>query len=144
MSRFEDTQPDLMAALASRGYRVTAPRRAIANLVGNKQDGFSVEELGDELPWVGRATVYRTIKIFLEAGVVCKLATLDGSHIYSRCELDHHHHHAMCVECGSVEEFGTASIEGLISVISAGIPGEVVDHRLELFVNCGLCPANAG
>ena len=137
--------PDLLAVLESSGYRATAPRKAIAGLLQEKHDGFTAEAISDELPSVGRATVYRTIKVLLQAGAVCKLALMDGSQLYSLCGVGHHHHHhSVCVECGVVEKFGAASIERLISAISADIPGEVIDHRFELYVNCGLCPATAG
>ena len=136
--------PDLLAVLESGGYRATAPRKAIASLLARKQEGFSAEALSYELPSVGRATVYRTINLFLEAGVVCKLATLNGSHIYSLCGIGHHHHHMVCVECGAVEEFKADSVERLIGEISADIPGEIVAHRLELYVNCHSCPEHVG
>ena len=135
------SHPDLMAILEGRGYKATAPRKAIASFLERNQDGFTAEGLSDELPSVGRATVYRTIKLLLEAGAVCKLAMMDGAQLYSLCGVGHHHHHSVCVECGAVEEFQATSIERLISEISADIPGEIVDHRLELYVNCGLCPA---
>ena len=136
--------PDLMALLEGLGYRATAPRKAIADLLEQKQDGFTAEAISGELPSVGRATVYRTIKLLLKAGAVCKLAMMDGAQLYSLCWVGHHHHHTVCVECGAVEEFRATSIERLINEISVNIPGEIVDHRLELFVNCGLCPATGG
>ena len=143
MYGFRDPRPDLIAALENGGYRVTNPRRAIASLLEQKQEGFSVEALSDELPSVGRATVYRTIKLFHAAGVVCKLAMLNGSHMYSLCGVGHHHHHTVCVECNAVEEFRGDAVERLIRQISEDIPGEIVSHRLELYVNCGLCPATS-
>ena len=135
---------NLMAVLEELGYRATAPRKALAKLLEQKQDGFTVEALSEELPSVGRATVYRTIKLLLEAGVVCKLATIDGSQVYSLCRVGHHHHHSVCIQCGAVEEFRAVAVEQLISAISAEIPGEVIDHRIELYVVCGTCPSDGG
>lgn len=137
---FKPTYQSLMAVLEEQGFRATAPRKAIAGLLEQKQGGFTAEELSEELPWVGRATVYRTIKLFLEAGVICKLPLLEGAHLYLLCGVGHHHH-SVCVECGVVEELRVAAVERLISAVSADIPGEIVDHRLELYVNCGACPA---
>ena len=131
---------ELLAVLEELGYRATAPRKAIAELLEQKQDSFTVEELSEELPSVGRATVFRTIKLLLEAGAVCKLATIDGSQMYSLCRVGHHHHHWVCIQCGAVEEFRAAAVEQLISAISSEIPGEVIDHRVELYVICGSCP----
>ncbi len=130
---------DLMSALREHGYRDTAPRRAIANLLGQKRGSFTIEELGEELPSVGRATLYRTMKLLLEAGVVCKLATMAGARVYSLSRGDRHHHHSVCVECGAVEEFTAAKVERFLNRIGDEIPGEVVDHRLEIYVDCGQC-----
>lgn len=137
-----NSHTNLMAVLEGLGYRATAPRKAIVRLLEQKQDGFTVEELREELPSVGRATVYRTIKLLLEAGAVCKLATIDGSQMYNLCRVGHHHHLSVCIECGAVEEFRSAAVERLISAISAEIPGGVIDHRIELYVVCGLCPSD--
>lgn len=89
-------------------------------------------------------TVFRTVKLLLEAGAVCKLATMDGSQVYSLCGVGHHHHHSVCVQCGVVEEFRVAAVERFISAIGAEIPGEVIDHRIELYVICGSCPFDEG
>ena len=61
---------NLVAVLEELDYRVTAPRKAIAKLLEQKHDSLTVEGLSEELPSVGRATVYRTIKLLLEAGAV--------------------------------------------------------------------------
>ena len=131
---------DLLAVLGELGYRSTAPRKAIAELLEQKQDSFTAEALSEELPSVGRATVFRTIKLLLEAGAICKLATIDGSQMYSLCRVGHHHHHWVCIQCGAVEEFRASAVEQLISAIGSEIPGEVIDHRVELYVICGSCP----
>ena len=131
-----------MAVLEERGYKPTAGRRAIANHLERKSEGFTIEALCKELPSVGRATLYRTIKLFLEVGVVCRVATMDGARIYSLSRIDHHHHHSMCVVCGAVEEFKAANVERMLNSISADFRGEVVDHRFELYVNCGHCPSD--
>ena len=128
-----------MAALTDLGYRDTAPRRAIASIVEQKQGSFTIEALAEELPSIGRATLYRTMKLFLEAGVVCKLATMAGSRVYSLSRVDRHHHHSVCVECGAVEEFLPARIEQFLRRIGDEIPGEIVDHRFEIYVDCGHC-----
>ena len=134
-------QTNLVAVLEGLGYRATAPRKAIARLLEQKHDSFTAEALSEELPSVGRATVYRTIKLLLEAGAVCKLAPVDGHQMYILCRVGHHHHHSVCIQCGAVEEFRAAAVEQLISAISAEIPGEVIDHRIELYLICELCPS---
>ena len=131
---------DLMALLEDRGYRATAPRKAVAKLLEQKQKGFTVEALSEELPSVGKATIYRTIKLFLKEGMVCKFPLMDGAPFYCLARTGDRHHHSICVQCGEVEEFKAATIENLLQDISAEIPGQIVDHRIELYVNCGYCP----
>ena len=77
----------MLAALEDLGYRVTGPRRSIVNILDQKEEGFSAEDICTELPGVGRATVYRTIKLLVEAGVVCRVSLADGAPKYSRKRL---------------------------------------------------------
>ena len=133
-----------MEVLADRGYRATAPRKAIARHLEQKHEGFTVEALSEELPSVGRATVYRTIKLFLEAGVVCRLLMMDGARVYSLARVGHRHHHSVCIQCGEVGEFKAATIDRTLRAIGADIPGQIVDHHIELYVTCYDCPADEG
>ena len=131
----QEQSTNLMAILGERGYRSTVPRRMIANLLEQKSEGFTAQALCDELPSVGRATVFRTLKLFLEVGMLCKLDAIGGAPIYSLCRSGHHHH-SVCVACGAVEEFRLATAERLMRSISRDIPGQVIGHRIEIYVDC--------
>ncbi|MDD9995970.1 MAG: Fur family transcriptional regulator [Dehalococcoidia bacterium] len=133
-----------MAALENRGYKATAPRKAIAKHLEQKHETFTAEALSEELPSVGRATVYRTVKLLLEAGLVCKVPMIDGARVYSLARVGHHHHHSVCVQCGAVGEFKAAIIDRSLRAIAADIPGQVVKHRIELYVTCNDCRADRG
>ncbi len=137
----KQTRPDLLAVLEDRGYRVTEPRRSVVELLDRKEEGFSAEEICGELPDVGRATVYRTIKLLLEAGVICKLALPNGAPKYSLARIEHHHH-TVCVTCGMVSEFRDATIERFLRTIGSDISGEIVGHRMEFYIICQQCAAN--
>ena len=138
MNELQTTRPNLMAVLEDNGYRSTAPRQAIIGLLEGKQGGFTVEEISEALPAVGRATVYRTIKLLLGAGVICKLALADGAPVYSLSRVEHHHH-TVCVKCGAVGEFRAATVERLLRAIGDDIQGEVVGHRIEFYIDCNDC-----
>ena len=127
-----------MAVLEDRGYRATAPRRAIICALEGKHEGFTVEEIGGELPSVGRATIFRTIKLLMEVGVVCRLNLLDGAPRYSLSRIGHHHH-TVCIRCGNVGEFRAATIERFMKTLSSNVSGEIVGHRIELYVICDKC-----
>ena len=131
-------RPDLLAVLEDGGYRITEPRRNVIAALDNKKEGFTAEELCNELPSVGRATVYRTIKLLQRSGVICKLAMPDGAPRYSLARVDHHHH-TVCVRCGTIGEFKHATIERLLRAVSQEVTGEIVGHRLEVFVSCDDC-----
>lgn len=135
-------RPDSLAVLEDRGYRVTGPRRSIISLLDHKEEGFSVEEICNGLPDVGRATVYRTFKLLLEAGVICKLALPDGAPKYSLARVEHHHH-TFCVACGAVGEFRDTTIERLLRTIGEDISGEIVGHRMEFYIVCQECLARS-
>lgn len=135
-------RPDPLAVLEDRGYRVTGPRRSVIGLLDQKEEGFSAEDICSELPDVGRATVYRTIKLLLETGVLCKLALPDGAPKYSLARVEHHHH-TFCVSCGNVGEFRDTTIERLLRTIGADISGELVGHRMEFYIVCRDCLAAA-
>ena len=138
----KQSRPDLLAVLEDRGYRVTEPRRSVVELLDRKEEGFSAEEVCGELPDVGRATVYRTIKLLLEAGVICKLALQNGAPKYSLARIEHHHH-TICVTCGTVSEFRDATIERFLRTIGADISGEIVGHRMEFYIICQQCAVNS-
>jgi len=82
--------------------------------------------------------VYRTIKLLLHAGVICRLTMPDGAHKYSMARVEHHHH-TVCVKCGMVGEFEHATIEMLLRAVGREISGEIVGHRIEVFVTCEDC-----
>jgi len=127
-----------MSVLEDRGYRTTAPRRAIIRILEGKGEGFTAEEISRELPEVGRATIFRTIKLLMEVGVVCRLNLFDGAPRYSLSRVGHHHH-TVCVKCGNVGEFRATTIERLMKAIGDDIPGDIVGHRIEIYVTCARC-----
>lgn len=142
MNDVRPVRHDLLAVLEDNGHRVTIPRRSVITLLEDKSDGFSAEEISHELPGVGRATVYRTIKLLLEAGVICKLVLPDGGSKYSLARVEHHHH-TLCIKCGTVGEFRDTMIERLVRAIGEHISGEIVGHRMEFHVVCEQCLAAA-
>ena len=140
MNEVRPARHDLLAVLEDNGHRVTSPRRSVISLLEDKYDGFSAEEISSELPGVGRATVYRTIKLLLQAGVICKLVLPDGASKYSLARVEHHHH-TLCINCGTVGEFRDTTIERLVRAIGEDISGEIVGHRMEFHIVCEQCLA---
>ena len=132
------TEADLLATLEDQGQRMTGQRLLLARHLEAKEDSFSAEQITTELPNVGRATIYRTLKILVDAGALCKTQLPDGSPRYKR---DHpvHHHHVVCVTCGKVGEFRHAAVERMLRAMQNEVPGTMVGHRLEIFITCDVC-----
>ena len=138
MTTVLSSRPDIMAILEDRGYRSTVPRRAIVRVIEDMQEGFTAEDVVRNLPTIGRATVFRTLKLFLETGIICRLNLLDGAPRYMLSRVEHHHH-TVCVNCGKVGEFRAATVERLMRIIGDDLSGEIIGHRIELYVVCEQC-----
>ncbi len=131
-------RPNLEAAIEDHGLRLTPSRRRVIAAIERQNEGFTVEPLCEQLNDVGRATVYRTIKHLLQAGALCRLIMPDGTPGYSLARVEHHHH-TMCVKCGTVGEFRDSTIERALRSIGREIPDKIVGHRMEVYVVCAGC-----
>lgn len=128
----------LMDTLGERGYRSTSPRRAVAYAIAAQQRHFTAEELRERLPWVGRATIYRSLKLLVESGSLCRVLLEDGNLHY---QLSHsgHHHHLLCVECGASEDLLGCDIDDLLRQVSAAHEFQLSGHWLEVYGRCRNC-----
>jgi Fur family ferric uptake transcriptional regulator len=126
---------DIIARCEARGLRMTEQRRVVARVVGEAEDHPDVEELYARAsaidPRISLATVYRTVKIFEEAGILEKLEFGDGRARYEDAERDHHDH-LIDVNTGQVIEFVDPEIEALQEKIAARLGYRLIGHRLEL------------
>ena len=129
------TTPDIEALAVSAGMRMTDQRRVIARVLSDSQDHPDVEEVykravaEDEA--ISIATVYRTVRLFEEAGILTRHDFGDGRARYE--EAGEHHEHLVDVETGDVIEFYHAELEALKEQVAREMGYELVDHRLELF-----------
>ena len=132
----------ILDTLEERGFRSTAPRRALALAIGEQEHHFTAEGLRQLLPpKFGRATVYRTLKILVDAGVLCRVLLEDGDLHY---QLSHHghHHHLLCVHCGSSQDLTGCDIEDVLVTTSARHGFELSGHWLEVYGRCRDCIGN--
>jgi Fur family transcriptional regulator, ferric uptake regulator len=126
----------LEARCVARGMRMTEQRRIIAQVIEAATDHPDVEELyrraSDIDPRISLSTVYRTVNLFEEAGLVTRHDFKDGR---ARFELipDEHHDHLIDVRSGKVIEFRNEEIEAIQEVIARKLGYRLVDHRLELY-----------
>ena len=120
----------------AKGLRMTGQRRTIASVLEEADDHPDVEELYarasalDE--GISLATVYRTVKLFEEAGILEKLEFGDGRARYEDAEREHHDH-LIDLNSGEVIEFVDEEIEALQERIAAKLGYELKGHRMELY-----------
>ena len=126
---------DIIARCEAKGLRMTDQRRTVARVVGEAEDHPDVEELyaraSAQDPRISLATVYRTVKLFEEAGILEKLEFGDGRARYEDADRDHHDH-LIDVSTGQVIEFVDPEIEQLQEKIAARLGYRLIGHKLEL------------
>jgi Fur family ferric uptake transcriptional regulator len=134
------TNGPAIEALAPSGHRLTQPRRQVAALIDARDGHFTAADLAADARardlGVGRATIFRTLDLFAELGLVERLELPTGDHAYVRCD-PLHHHHVVCKACGRTEEVDDFGFTAVADEIARRTGYRVEAHRLELF---GICP----
>ena len=126
----------LLEKCVSQNIRITPQRQTIIKVIEESEDHPDVDQLyrrSVELDdTISIATVYRTVKLLEEAGVIERLEFGDGRARYE--ESGEHHEHLVDIETGEVIEFYDEALETMKEQIAERMGSELVDHRLELFV----------
>ena len=127
--------------LSRSGYRVTQPRRAVASALEQASDWLKPESVHRRAarlyPGLGLVTVYRTLALFSQLGLVRRIHLQDGCHGYARAALAHGHH-VVCRDCQQVVEFaGADDLDHMTARVERATGFSIDDHMLELI---GVCP----
>jgi len=127
---------DLEQLCADKGLRITEQRKVIARVLSDSEDHPDVEQLHERAskidPGISIATVYRTVRLFEEAGVLDRHDFGDGRSCYEPAP-ESHHDHLIDVESGKVVEFVDPELEALQKQIAEKLGYRLVDHRMELY-----------
>tara|TARA_B100000287_G_scaffold194331_1_gene183470 strand:- start:77 stop:526 length:450 start_codon:yes stop_codon:yes gene_type:complete len=129
-------QQSIESRCESAGLRMTDQRRIIAKTLENSTDHPDVEQLYSRAvlkdPGISIATVYRTVKLFEEAGILDRVEFNDGRSRYEDAERDHHDH-LIDLQTGEILEFFDNEIEKLQEKISQEFGYKLLGHKLELY-----------
>ena len=121
---------------AEKGMRMTEQRRVIARVLSDADDHPDVEEVYRRASAIDErisiATVYRTVRLFEDAGILEKHDFGDGRARYEQASEDHHDH-LIDLQSGEVIEFRNEEIEKLQEFVARELGYRLVDHRLELY-----------
>jgi Fur family ferric uptake transcriptional regulator len=136
------TPTSITAALEDAGYRLTGPRRALADLIADRGGStFTAADLVADARarrlGIGRATVFRAIELLVSVGAVERVDLQSGEHAYVAC-VPTHHHHVICSRCANTTEIGDLGLGAVAREVARRTGYRIAEHRLELF---GLCPA---
>ncbi len=130
------------AFAAKKGLRSTRQREVILDIFLSTHEHLSIEELYLKVrasnPGIGQATVYRTLKLFVEAGLARELTLSDGHTRYEHQMAGEHHDHLICLNCNAIIEFEDETIERLQKEIAERHGFKLVTHKMQL---CGICPS---
>lgn len=140
---FESTQESYARkVLREKGLKSTVQRLAVVHVLHTSRKSLSVGEIHDEVKKVlgttGLATIYRTLEMFEDLGLVKRLHFPDGGHGYAFSQGEHVHH-MVCVDCRGVFDFPECPVESFdyASVEKQGF--RVKDHFVQLFGQCVKC-----
>lgn len=138
--------PAIVEALEGAGYRLTSPRRALAGLIAGRSGHFTADALLVESRrrrlGLGRATIFRSLDVLAELGVIERLDLPSGEHAFVACEPTHHHH-VVCSSCGRSAGMADHDLDSVFAAVARETGYRVDGHRLELFGVCPACQAQA-
>ncbi len=132
----------IVQAIDAAGYRLTEPRRSLADLVLDLDGHFTASDLADAARRrglrIGRATLFRGLELMLELGAVERLDLPNGEHAYVACA-PAHHHHVVCSRCGRTAEVDDEGLSEAVRRIELQTGFRIDTHRLEMFGLCSHC-----
>ncbi|HSS32965.1 MAG TPA: Fur family transcriptional regulator [Solirubrobacterales bacterium] len=132
------------AALAEAGLRKGGARTAVVEALAGHDCAVTALDLDEELrrrrPPVGRASVYRALEQLEQLGLVARIEVCRGTAGYERIDpAGHHHHHAICGDCGQMVPFEDPKLERAIGELAKSVDFEVTSHDVVLRGRCEKC-----
>ena len=147
-----------ISRLRECGYKLTPQREAIWDAMLGVSGHVTPQQLYEVIseihPEIGLVTVYRTLAIFEEIGLICEIDCGDGLHHYSLHECNqhdneefehHHHHHVICSQCSAVMELEeVAELDDIVKELESKTGFSISSHKLDFYGICSQCKQNRG
>jgi Fur family ferric uptake transcriptional regulator len=133
-----------LATLAEAGFRRGGARTAVVEALAEHDCAVTALDLDDELrrrkPAVGRASVYRALEQLEQLGLVQRIEVCRGTAGFERIDpTGHHHHHAICRDCGRMVPFEDQSLEKALAEVAGTMSFDVTEHDVVLRGRCERC-----
>jgi Fur family ferric uptake transcriptional regulator len=134
---------ELLYSLRTNGYKQTPQRKAIIKVIAESPGQLTPEEIYGKVclgnPEIGLVTVYRTLGLLSELGLICRIHTPEGCRGYLLTKPDTHHHHLVCSDCGHTVPFTECNLGELESKLEQETGFSIEGHLLELHGRCRDC-----
>ena len=130
----------VLRQLTEVGCRTTLSRRNVVGFVVEQTSSFTAQQACEALDQrgVARATVFRTLNLLHQLGLLNRLHTGDGCHRYTLCE-PQHHHHLVCTRCGLVYALEGCLVDSTVRDAARAVGFTVLGHNVEVFGCCAQC-----
>lgn len=136
----KDKEAAFLEFIQSKGLKTTRQRGTIVQVFFRLRGHISVEELLNQVkkvnPRIGYATVYRTLHLLVESGLVEERRFGDGLARYEGRNEIEHHDHMICLDCGKIREFSNPKLLELQEQLAEENGFKIFRHRLELYGSC--------
>ncbi len=128
--------------LKEHGLKDTPVRSTLLSIFWQSRTPLDVEGLSKILSFMkvktDVTTIYRTLQIFLEKGILKQIELQEGKFRYERASLPHHHH-LVCKKCGDISGVGGCTVEEISKDIAQKNEFKITDHKMEFFGFCAKC-----
>ncbi|MER2010076.1 MAG: Fur family transcriptional regulator [Psychrobacillus sp.] len=126
--------------LKKEGFKKTDKREQILDIFSKTTKYITARDILDvmmeEHPGMSYDTIYRNLSTFVELGILEETELAGEKNFRMQCEVDHHHHHFICLKCGNIKEINYCPME----ILQNSIPGyEIENHKFEIYGNCPEC-----
>jgi Fur family ferric uptake transcriptional regulator len=118
--------------------RNTAARGKVLQAIERQTGHFTAEDMSQQLPGVGRATVYRTLGKLTRSGYLCKVL-LGGNTLHYQVSPEEHHHHLVCIECDRIVDVESCEVADYARETARAQGFQLQRHRLEVYGRCPSC-----
>jgi len=139
----KSAEKKLTSVLKQRGYRLTPQRRAVLSVVALSHEHLTpaaiYEKVHQEHPGIGLVTIYRTLEILAELGLICEVHAGGNCRSYLVRRPAEHHHHLICSDCDAVVDFADCDLSGLEERLSRETNFKIESHLLEFLGRCQNC-----
>ena len=137
------TEERIASILRARGYKLTPQRRAVLGAMALSYDHVTPaaihERVRERYPAIGLVTVYRTLKILAEVGLICEVHAGGNCRSYLITRPSEHHHHLICSDCGTVVDFTDCDLGEVERKLAEDTGFDIDGHLLEFAGRCPSC-----